>query len=166
MKAFVLLALLSLLSMSTSSAKQTPLATTAKQYFQVYAQRNNFNEFMSYYADDAQFIDMIYGIELNNRQQIAEFLDWQRGKFSRLHNHTILTVTKQTVMQQTVVTQGYFHTFSYNEQKMGPWHFVIIQHFNQNNQIIQQTDWINYTPKEQFLGGKDLNQKLITTPRN
>ena len=53
-----------------------------------------------------------------------------------------------------------FHEFSYDGSKLGPWLFVIIQEFNSDNKIIKQTDWINYTPRDNFLGGKNMNDSL------
>ena len=62
-----------------------------------------------------------------------------------------------------MVSQGYFHQFSFNGQILGPWLFVITQDFDKNNKIIKQTDWINYTPRKKFLGGINMNKHLTPT---
>jgi hypothetical protein len=56
-----------------------------------------------------------------------------------------------------VVAQGYFKPFSYDGKSFGPWRFVIILEFNDDGKIVREIDWINYTPRENFLGGKDIN---------
>ncbi|WP_235839725.1 nuclear transport factor 2-like protein [Cognaticolwellia mytili] len=130
-------------------------------YFNVYSQRDDFKRFMSFYADNAQFEDIIYGASFETKQEIKEFLDWERGEFSVPSDERILTITTQVLEGNTAITQGFFHEFNYDGKKLGPWLFVIIQEFNPQNKIIKQTDWINYTPKEDFLGGENMNNVLI-----
>ena len=72
----------------------------------------------------------------------------------------VLTISKQVIDGRNVITEGYFNQFKYNGQVLGPWLFVIVHQFNDKNKIIKQTDWINYTPRKQFLGGKNMNQGL------
>jgi hypothetical protein len=68
-----------------------------------------------------------------------------------------LEVTALTAQGSRVVAQGYFKPFSYDGKFFGPWRFVIILEFNDDGKIVREIDWINYTPRENFLGGKDIN---------
>ena len=95
---------------------------------------------------------------MNGKAEIRNFLDWDRGEFKALNGPKILTVTRQTVGNNNVITEGFFHSFSYDGQNLGPWLFVITLEFDSENKIIQQTDWINYTPRANFLGGKNMNE--------
>ena len=145
-----------------STGQNNKLAQVVKGYFETYSQRDDFKKFMNYYADNAQFKDIIYGNSLNGKAEIRNFLDWDRGEFKALNGPKILTVTRQTVGNNNVITEGFFHSFSYDGQNLGPWLFVITLEFDSENKIIQQTDWINYTPRANFLGGKNMNAALET----
>ena len=146
----------------TNSAKShVSVAMTVEEYFSVYSKRNDFERFISFYAENATFEDIVYGNTFKNKIQIKEFLNWNKGKFELPNGTRALTVTKQVIDNNIAVTEGYFHQFSYNGQKLGPWLFVIIQEFNENNKIISQTDWINYTPRKNFLGGKNMNDTIL-----
>ena len=150
-----------LLSGCVSTSKSNKLPQVVNDYFDIYSKRDDFNKFMTYYADNAQFKDIIYGNSFNNKVEIRSFLDWGKGEFKILNGTRALTVTKHTFGERTAITEGFFHTFSYDGQKLGPWLFVITQEFNPSNKIIQQTDWINYTPRDNFLGGKNMNDEIV-----
>jgi len=147
---------------ASSSNNHNDLSEIVDEYFSVYSQRTDFERLMSFYDNNAQFEDIIYGNSLKNKEEIKEFLAWDRGEFKILSGDRALTVTKQIFEKKTVVTQGFFLEFSYDGQVLGPWLFVIVQEFNSQNKIIKQTDWINYTPRKNFLGGKNMNNELIT----
>lgn len=136
------------------------LAKVVEDYFSIYSQRNDFESLMFFYSENAQFEDIIYGNSFSNKTEIKNFLAWDKGDFKVLSGGRILTVAKQVLSNNTAVTEGFFHEFSYDGSKLGPWLFVIIQEFDSNNKIIKQTDWINYTPRKNFLGGKNMNDRL------
>ncbi len=143
-----------------STKQNNKLPQVVKEYFDTYSQRDDFKKFMTYYAENAQFKDIIYGNSLQGKDAIREFLNWDKGEFKTLKGTKVLTVTKHTYGKNTAITEGVFHTFSYYGQKLGPWLFVITLEFDSENKIIQQTDWINYTPRANFLGGKNMNEEL------
>ncbi|SFD13434.1 hypothetical protein [Pseudoalteromonas denitrificans] len=143
-----------------STNKRNNLAQVVEDYFIIYSERNDFEGLMSFYANNAQFEDMIYGNSLKNKAEIRNFLAWDKGEFKVLSTEQALTVTKQVLGDKTAVTEGFFHAFSYDGKKLGPWLFIIVQEFDSNNKIIKQVDWINYTPRSNFLGGKNINDKL------
>jgi len=161
MRIIISLLIVLLLNGCASTSKNNKLPQIVNDYFDVYSKRNDFNKFMTYYAENAQFKDIIYGNTFNNKVEIRNFLDWSKGDFKILNGNKTLTVTSHTFGIKTVITEGFFHAFSYDGQKFGPWLFVITQEFDFNNKIIQQTDWINYTPRDDFLGGKNMNDELV-----
>jgi hypothetical protein len=150
-----------LLNGCVSTSKDNKLPQVVSDYFDTYAKREDFNKFMTYYADNAQFEDIIYGNSFNSKVEISNFLEWNKGEFKILNGNKALTVTRHTFGVNTAITEGFFHTFSYDGQKLGPWLFVITQEFDSNHKIIRQTDWINYTPRVDFLGGKNMNDELV-----
>ncbi|MDP2562213.1 nuclear transport factor 2 family protein [Psychrobium sp. 1_MG-2023] len=139
--------------------KKEVLKAVSEEYFSVYATRTDLKRLMSFYAEDAQLFDIIYGNHLEGQKQISDFFAWDQGQFKLIDGNRVLTVTQHIVDKDTVVTEGVFNAFEFNGQTMGPWLFIIIQKFDVNNKIIKQTDWINYTPRSQFLGGKNMNQQ-------
>lgn len=160
MRIFCTLLLFFCLTGFTSTTEpKADLKVTAQEYFKTYALRSDFDKLMSFYDNNAQLQDIVYGKHLKNKHEIRTFFAWEQDDFKRLAGNTILTVTHQTFEKNTVVTQGVFHQFLYHGKTMGPWLFVIIQEFNQNAKIIKQVDWINYTPREDFLGGENMNNQ-------
>jgi hypothetical protein len=150
-----------LLNGCVSTSKNNKLSQVVNDYFDIYSKRDDFNKFMTYYADNAKFKDIIYGNSFNSKVEIRSFLDWDKGVFKILNGTRALTVTRHLFGKNTVITEGFFNAFSYDGQKFGPWLFVITQEFDSNNKIIKQTDWINYTPRGNFLGGKNMNDELV-----
>jgi len=152
--------ILCLTGCTSFDARKGSIADLARDYFSVYAARTEFDRFMSFYAENAQLEDIIYGNFLQNKSGIREFLNWDRGSYRVLGGKNALIVTAQYVDGNTVVTEGYFSAFEYDGKTLGPWLFVIVLEFNHENKIVRQTDWINYTPRESFLGGENRNDKI------
>ena len=162
MRIFLTILFIIILSACSSRDKNNnELSYVVESFFNVYSQRNDFERLISFYDNNAQFEDIIYGASFKSKAEIKGFLAWDKGEFQLLSGERILTVTKQVLDKNIAVTEGFFHEFSYDGQKLGPWLFVIVQEFNTQNKIIKQTDWINYTPRENFLDGKNMNHKLI-----
>ena len=150
-----------LLSGCVSTSKVDRLPQVVSDYFDVYSKRDDFNAFMSYYAENAQFRDIVYGNSFNGREEIRNFLNWDRGEFETLNGARVLTVKRHNFGKNTVITEGFFHAFVYDGKKLGPWLFIIVQEFDSDNKITRQTDWINYTPRANFLGGENMNDEII-----
>ena len=155
MTAKTVIALIYAIHLSACSVMQTPVQTPstaiaerAKAYFSVYAARQDFSRFMAFYADNAALHDVVYGYSAHNKSEIAAFFAWDRGEFSTVMPGSILQVTRQVVSGDQVITSGQFNQFHYNGQKLGPWEFVIWQQYSAEGLVLQQQDWINYSPKK------------------
>ncbi|GAB5380998.1 MAG: hypothetical protein Alis3KO_17820 [Aliiglaciecola sp.] len=133
----------------------------AKSFFEVYTHRNDLDQFMTFYAPDAQLQDLVYGEVVSGHAAIRGFYQWDVGNVELIGTDS-LQVKEQVIQGNTVVTRGVFLPFKYHGQTMGPWRFIIWQEYNSQGKIIKQYDWINYTPKETFIGGENLNE-LPTT---
>ena len=158
---FILVWLTSAVGCAFQSQSDIDFGQLAQEYFEVHAQRSDFQRFMAFYAPNAQLQDIVYGNDLSNKTEIHHFLNWNKGEFQLLSGSHILTISQQIQQANIVVTQGYFHAFTYDGDTFGPWLFTIILEFDESGKIIKQTDWINYTPKEMFLGGQNMNNRII-----
>ena len=134
-----------------------PISEVAERYFAVYAEREDFDALMSFYADHAVLEDMIYGHLAQDKASIREFLDWSLGDFSVVDGKPALEVRELVIDGNTAVARGFFNRFVFQGREMGPWRFVIWLAFNEDGKIVRHTDWINYTPRKEFLGGENLN---------
>lgn len=148
------------LSVQADDLNSSRLKEITRDYFTTYSLRLDFDRLMSFYAEDAQLEDIIYGNRAIGKAAIREFLDWGRGDFKLLQGDRILSIEHQSFGDNRVVTEGVFHQFSYQGNPLGPWRFVIILTFNSEGKITQHIDWINYTPREDFLGGENLNPSV------
>lgn len=128
----------------------------AEKYFAVFSKRQNIEKLLVFYHPNAQLQDIVYGDHIIGRDAIKGFYRWDDPAVKLLENQS-LVVLQQVSQDQHVVTRGYFTPFLYHGEPLGPWRFVIWQEFDANGLIIKQYDWINYTPKETFLGGDNLN---------
>ncbi len=131
----------------------------AQRFFEVYAERQDFEALMDFYDDAAVLEDMIYGHYAHNKADIRAFLNWSDPKFYLAEGRPALEISSMTAQGSRVVAQGAFQPFSYDQKPHGPWRFVIILEFNEQGKIRREIDWINYTPKESFLGGVDMNTR-------
>lgn len=147
MKVFTVFALLTL-SYFCQAQNKVNYNRLAQEYFHSYQQRTDFESFLNFYHADVEFIDILSKVELNSKQQFADFYDWQKGHFDRLDNKHILRLDNLVVDDDTAVARGVFLPFKYNGKRMGPWDFVIWLEFDQQGKIIRQQDWINYSQNE------------------
>lgn len=147
-------------SINDADLPKKSVKDTAKNYFNVYAQRRNFDQLMSFYHDDAVLEDIIYGNYIESKADIKAFLNWSDSQFSLKENQPTLVINNQTVEDNRVVTEGYFTPFNYAGEQLGPWRFVILLEFNQDHLITKQVDWINYTPRSHYLGGENMNERI------
>jgi hypothetical protein len=158
---FLLLSTIPLLIHCDAPPANDSIEKVAEDYFEVYAQRSDFDALMEFYDESATLEDYVYGQLSSSKAEIREFLDWSKGDFKLTDNGKALTIEQQVIQGNFVITEGYFNPFSYEGLDYGPWKFVIWLEFNDEGKIVEQMDWINYTPKSQFLGGKNLNRKLL-----
>ncbi len=155
---YLLCAVLFLVTSSTGAETEHKVSAQAVGYFEVYKQRKNFEQFISFYSEDAVVEDLVYGHIAVGKEQIAAFFDWNKGDFSAAEKGDILQIEAQLVSDLEVVTKGTFKRFTYFGEELGPWRFVIYQRFNSQGKIEAQEDWINYTPKSKYLSGQNLNE--------
>jgi len=151
--------LLLCLPFTAFAQEQLDIKRIAHAYFDVYAERKDFDYFMSFYDESVVLEDIVYGFLASDKNAVKQFFNWSDPKFSALNNKA-LVVNQLLIENGQVVAEGYFTRFIYNEQTLGPWRFIIRLTFNEKGKITHQVDWINYTPKAHYLGGKNMNNIL------
>ena len=149
---------------TTTTQNKADIEAITSDYFNVYKERADFKKLMSFYDKAAQLEDLGYGHHAKSKKEIAQFFAWDDGKFALVKSGPALVIQQQIIEGNKVVTEGYFTEFTYDGQLMGPWRFLIWLEFNDSGKIIRHVDWINYTPKKNFVGGKNLNS-LIPSPK-
>lgn len=140
-----------------AASRESRAQSVARDYFDVYAERMDFEKLMSFFADNAELVDMVYGHRADGAAEIAAFLDWSRGSFRVVDGKQALVVDRQVAQGNQVVTHGVFRTFEFNGETLGPWAFTIWLTFSPEGKILREEDWINYTPRENYLGGVNMN---------
>lgn len=155
-----LLILLTLLATPLCYGK-VDIESLSNAYFKTYQARKDLNQFIAFYDDNAIVDDLVFGNLVSGKANIRAFFDWEKGDVTVLNNRPTLSIESQLIDNLNVVTKGVFNQFTYQGKKMGPWRFVIWHTYNEKGKIIYQEDWINYTPKKDFLGGKNRNPLIL-----
>lgn len=133
-----------------------------EQFISIYQARVDFDAFLKLYADSAQLEDLVYGHHAVGKSGIAAFYNWSSDNFKVIDDLKTFKVEHLIIdeQQRQAVITGHFNEFIYHDQKMGPWRFVMTLRFNEKGLITHQQDWINYTPKADFMTGKNLNKTI------
>ncbi|MBY5993170.1 nuclear transport factor 2 family protein [Ferrimonas balearica] len=122
------------------------LRQRAQAYFDVYAQRTDFEALMAFYAEDAVLEDRVTGHHAQGRGAIRAFLDWSRGGFAVQDGGPALVLERLQVTGHIALAQGQFRPFRYQGQPLGPWRFTMRLTFDERGRIRHQSDWIAYPP--------------------
>ncbi|WAJ72071.1 nuclear transport factor 2 family protein [Catenovulum adriaticum] len=159
------LILASLLTACQSTSQQQKLnpeeiKEQTGQYLKIYAFREDFDQFLSFYAENAVVEDVIRGEQVNGLAAIKNFFNWDDNEFSMGNSVTHLVTEQISVTGNQAIIQGYFMPFEYAGVTLGPWRFITRLEFNEALKISKQTDWINYTPKVIFNDSPNANLKL------
>ena len=83
---------------STQASLSQRNGQITEAFFKVYAKRQDFEQLMAFYADNAVLEDMVYGHHAKNKQEIRAFLDWPNPQFSLAENQPALVVQQQYVV--------------------------------------------------------------------
>lgn len=129
----------------------------SQAYFQTYAERENWEAFLSFYDNDIYFEDIQFRLVCAGIDSFSQFYDWPNSNFQKVDSmKPILKVEQLITNDSSAIAHGFFDSFYWqNNFISGPWEFTIILNFNSEGKIIRQRDMINYPLY--FLCG---NQKL------
>lgn len=124
-----------------TSPDQTELI--AREYFETYAQRTDFNKFINFYDQEVELRDIVNGDEIKGRQNLASFFNWAHPDLKMIHDRA-LVLEDLIIAENKAIGKGHFTEFKWGESTFGPMHFTMILIFNEQGKITRQTDWINY----------------------
>jgi hypothetical protein len=125
------------------SKNHFPTKNIVSDFYKVYAQRSNFEQFLSYYSEDAILEDIINGDKIEGKAALKSFFDWSNPNFKK-NKVTTLVVSEQIIDGNKAVVKGYFTPFQWGTASFEAMHFTTILTFNAAGKIIKQVDWINY----------------------
>lgn len=122
----------------------------AKAYFQTYAEREDWQEFLSFYREDMQFEDVLLQIQLDSLWQFERFYNWPDTNFQKLTPEQPSLVLSSLVSNDSMaVARGHFTPFYWHGNRIEPiWgmEFCIWLYFDKDQKIKRQIDWIEYDP--------------------
>lgn len=137
-------------TLSEQPTRTELVKTKAMDFFQTFADRSDWDKFCSFYREDVAFHDVMLQLKLDSLWKFKRFYDWESADytFKKLTpDQPHLTVTNLVVNDSSAIATGRFNPFYYNDQLLDtPWgmDFVISLHFDDDLNIVKQTDWIEY----------------------
>ena len=123
--------------------KDKLLPKIVEDYYNVYNERQDIDQFMQFYAKEVVLEDIINGDRIEGKQALKSFFNWDDPNFKKLSPNNLI-ITDKLIDENKVVLKGYFMPFKWGEAEFNAMHFTSILSFNSSGKIIHQTDWINY----------------------
>ena len=127
----------------------------------MYADRDDWEGFISLYSDDMAFQDIILRNSLRGKNAFKAFYNWPDTLFSKHPDYPETLVLQELVSNDSVaVGKGYFTPFYYAGALYEDWEhmrFTMILHFDHQGKIVKHVDWIEYPPS--FL--KEIAERLL-----
>lgn len=132
----------------------------ARDYFKTYAIREDWEAFLSFYAEDLQFEDAILQIHLDSLEAFKAFYDWPNPGFQKHPDYPeIFRLDDLVVDDSTAVARGLFYPFYWQDTLFSmEWDptFTIWLWFDDSLKIRRQIDWIEYSGDVLMSVGKRL----------
>lgn len=123
--------------------KTNEVESLVKEYYEVFNERKNIEEFLSFYADSIVLEDLVNGDRVVGKAALRNFYDWENSNYKSLDENS-LEVFEQIVQEKQAVVKGYFTPFEWEGMVFEAMHFTTILTFDAAGKIIRQVDWINY----------------------
>ena len=82
-------------------------------------------------------------MKIVGKDQIRTFFDWPHPYFTKLSDENFV-ITDQYFTGNTVITNGYFNPFKWQDIEVEAMQFSSQLVFNKDGKIIKHIDWINY----------------------
>jgi predicted ester cyclase len=132
---------------STVQSEAADFKAIAKDFFQTYAERQDWKKLQSFYADTLHFEDAILQLTFDKAGFLA-FYDWTQGPFEKMSPDQQHFVVEHMVADSNVVaTRGQIQPFYFEGNFIPLTHkasFTLWLWFDENGKIIRQIDWIEY----------------------
>ncbi|WP_425390748.1 hypothetical protein [Ekhidna sp.] len=126
---------------------------TAKDFFETFAERKDWEKFCSFYREDLEFEDITLQLKLDSLWQFKRFYNWdvEGDDFRKLTpDQKHLTLYSLVANDSIAVGRGRVNPFYYYDQLIdSEWgmDFTIWLYFDENLKIRKQIDWMEYDAK-------------------
>ncbi|GAB4241873.1 MAG: hypothetical protein Tsb0034_19150 [Ekhidna sp.] len=129
--------------------RQEQVLAKATDFFNTYADRNDWDKFCSYYREDVVFDDIILQLHLDSLWQLKRFYNWNdAGNFTKLTpDQKHLSVETLVANDSVAVARGRVNPFYYYDALIdNEWgmEFTFWIYFDEDLKIIKQVDWLEY----------------------
>ena len=131
-----------------SNARRARVEKTARDFFATYAERQDWEHFLSFYRYDMQFEDVALQIAIFNKEDYKHFQDWPSVSYKPVApGEPSLVLQELIVSDSTAVGYGYFNPFFLNGQRYD-WRwgsqFTTWLFFDDQLKIRRQVDFVEY----------------------
>ncbi|MEM9545864.1 MAG: hypothetical protein AAGA77_07820 [Bacteroidota bacterium] len=122
----------------------------AKDFFQTFAERQDWKKFCAYYREDLEFKDVLLQLDLDSLWQLKRFYKWDEegDRFKKLTpDQEHLSLNSLVANDSVAVACGKVNPFYYDGTLIDTdWgmEFTIWLYFDENLLITQQIDWFEY----------------------
>ncbi len=122
----------------------------AKDFFDTFAQRKDWEKFCSFYREDLIFEDILLQIKLDSLWQFKKFYKWDEegGNFQKLTpDQKHVEIDALVVNDSMAIGYGHLNPFYYYDKLIEEkWGMKVnfILYFDKNLKIKKQIDWIEY----------------------
>lgn len=134
---------------SSPTDRRSAVEKTARDYFQTYAMREDWDTFLSFYTEDLQFEDAILQVNLDSLEAFKAFYDWPNPEFQKHPDYPeIFRLDDLVVNDSVAVGRGLFYPFYWQDSLFWmDWEptFTIWLWFDDSLKISRQIDWIEYS---------------------
>ena len=133
--------------------RQAQVQQVAKDFFQTFAERQDWEKFCSFYREDLIFDDIILQIHLDSLWKFKRFYKWDEegGHFQKLSpDQAHITIDDLLVNDSVAVGRGRVNPFYYYGELIEPvWGMeaTFWLYFDKDLKIKRQIDWIEYNPE-------------------
>ncbi|MBO3696936.1 hypothetical protein [Roseivirga sp. E12] len=136
-----------LVTFSSCSERKKVSQQKAELFFEMFADRSDWEGFIDLYADNLLFEDVVYGLKYN-KDQFIDFYNWPDTSF-RKHPEfpKSLVLEDLALTDSSAVGKGYFTPFYFGGQPMAidhKWRFTIWLYFDGQGKIKRHIDFIDY----------------------
>ncbi len=143
MRHIIYIGLILLVSLSSYAQNDNATGEMTRDYYRVYNDRQDFEKFLSFYADDIVLEDMVNGDRIEGIKNLRAFFDWPNPNYENSEENVVVIID-QIIEGNKSVVRGYFTPFKWGTTTVEAMHFTTILIWNDAGKIVKHIDWINY----------------------
>jgi len=136
----------------TTNEFEEDVRQKAKEYFETFAERSDWDKLCSFYREDVSFKDITLQLDLDSLWKFKRFYKWDEegNRFKKMSpEQKHLSLESLVVEGNVVAGRGHINPFYYDGELVdSDWgmEFTIWLYFDKNLKITKQIDWMEYDP--------------------